>query len=69
MFHSPESLCPGDFGTRRKLQVLRQIVGDLKPGGFARYEEVAFGAYTRVIIEPAKSNSEFGGAFRTVYNR
>jgi hypothetical protein len=49
--------------------VLRQVVGDLKPWGFARYEEVAFGAYTWVIIEAAKSNSEFRGAIRSVYNR
>lgn len=52
----------------RKLRVLRQVVGDLKPGGFACYEEVAFGAYTWVVIETAKSNSEFRGAFRAVYN-
>jgi hypothetical protein len=30
---------------------------------------VAFGAYTRVIIETAKSNSEFRGAIRAVYDR
>jgi hypothetical protein len=67
--HSLESaLCSGDFGTRRKLRVPREIVGDLKPGGFARYEEVAFGAYTWVIIETAKSNSEFWRAIRAVYN-
>jgi len=48
--------------------VLREFVGDLKPGRFARYEEVAFGAYTWVIIETAKSNSEFRGAIRAVYN-
>jgi hypothetical protein len=40
-----------------------------KPGGFARYEEVAFGAYTWVIIETAESNSEFRDAIRAVYNR
>jgi len=44
------------------------MVGDLKPGGFARHEEVAFGTNTRVIIETAKSNSEFWGAIRAVYN-
>ena len=49
--------------------MLRQIVGDLEPGGFACYEEVPFGAYSRVIIQTAKSNSEFRGAIRTVYNR
>jgi len=49
--------------------VLRQIVGDLEPGGFACYEEVPFGAYSRVIIQTAKSNAEFRGAFRAVYNR
>src|SRR5215469_18642428 len=58
----------GAFGTRRQRRVLRQIVGDLEPGGFARYEEVAFGAYTWVIIKTAKSNSEFRGAIRAVYN-
>ena len=49
--------------------MLRQIVGDLKPGGFARCVEVAFGAYAWVIIEPAKSNPEFRDAIRAVYNR
>ena len=49
--------------------MLRQIVGDLEPGGFACYEEVPFGAYSRVIIQTAKSNAEFRGAFRAVYNR
>jgi hypothetical protein len=29
---------------------------------------MAFGAYTRVIIETAKSNSEFRGAVRSVYD-
>jgi hypothetical protein len=56
------------FGTRRKLRVLWQIAGDLKPGGCTGYEEVAFGAYTWVMIETAKSNSEFRGAIRAVYN-
>ena len=49
--------------------MLGQVVGDLKPGGFARHEEVAFGPYTRVIIEPAKRNSEFRGAIRAVHDR
>ena len=49
--------------------MLRQIVGDLEPGGFARHEEVALGAYTWVIVKAAKSNSEFRGALRAVYNR
>ena len=62
------SLRSGDFGMRRKLCVLWQVVGDLKPGGFARHEEVAFRAYNRVIIETAKSNSEFRSAIRAVYN-
>ena len=48
--------------------MLRQIVGDLKPGSFARYEEVSFGAHAWVIIETTKSNSEFRGAIRAVYN-
>jgi hypothetical protein len=48
--------------------VLWQIVGDLKPEGFARHEEVAFGAYTWVIIETAKSNSEFRSAIRAIYS-
>jgi len=30
---------------------------------------VPFGAYSRVIIQTAKSNAEFRGAFRAVYNR
>jgi len=30
---------------------------------------VAFGAYTWVIVEAAKSNSKFRGALRAVYNR
>ena len=49
--------------------MLRQIVGDLKPGGFAGHVEVAFGPHTWVIIETAKSNTEFRSAFRPVYNR
>jgi hypothetical protein len=49
--------------------VLRQIVGNLKPRGFARHEEMAFGAYTWVIVKTAKGNSEFRGAIRAVYNR
>ena len=49
--------------------MLGQVVGDLKPGGFARHEEVALQAYPRVVIETAKSNSEFRGAIRAVYNR
>ena len=49
--------------------MLRQIVGDLQPGGLARYEEVAFGACTRVIIETTQSNSEFRGVLWAVYNR
>jgi hypothetical protein len=53
---------------RRKLRVLWKIVGDLKPRGFARHKEVALRAYTRVIIETTKSNSEFRGAIRAVYN-
>jgi hypothetical protein len=53
---------------RRKLHVLWQIAGDLKPGSLARHEKVAFGAYTRVIIEAAKGNSEFRGATRAVHN-
>ena len=48
--------------------MLRSIIGDLKPGRFARYEEVAFGAHTWVVIEAAKGNSEFRGAFRAVDN-
>jgi hypothetical protein len=48
--------------------MLRQIVSDRKPGSFARYEEVALGAYTGVIIETAKSNSEFRGAIGAVDN-
>ena len=48
--------------------MLRQIVGDLEPGGFAPYVEVAFGPYTWVIVESAKSNSEFRGAFRAVHD-
>jgi hypothetical protein len=48
--------------------VLRQIVGDLKPKRFARDVEVAFGPHTWVIVESAKSNSEFRGAFRAVHN-
>jgi hypothetical protein len=68
--HSLQSdLCSPDFGKRRKLGVLRQIVSDLKPRCFARHEEVTFGAYTWVIIETAKRNSEFRGAIRAVYNR
>jgi hypothetical protein len=58
-----------DFRPSRKLRVLRQIVSDLKPGGFARYEEVALRAHTWVIIETTKSNSEFRSAIRAVYNR
>jgi len=53
---------------RRKFRVLRQIVGDLKPGRFVRYVEVAFGPHTRVIVESAKGNSEFRGAVRAVHN-
>jgi hypothetical protein len=49
--------------------VLRQIVGDLKPRGFAPDVEVEFGPHAWVIIEAAKSNSEFRGAFRAVHNR
>ena len=49
--------------------MLRQIIGDLEPGGFARHVEVAFGTYAWVIIETAKSNSEFRGALGAVYNR
>ena len=49
--------------------MLRQMVGDLKPGGFARHVKVAFGAYAWVIIETAKSNSEFRRAIRAVHNR
>jgi hypothetical protein len=59
----------GDFGTRRKLRMLRQIVGDLKPGGLAGNVEVALRAYTRVIIESAKRDPQFRGAIRSVYNR
>jgi hypothetical protein len=49
--------------------VLRQVVGDLEPGGFARYVEVKFRAYTRVIIETAESNAEFRNPVRAVYDR
>ena len=55
-------------GRRRELRVLWQVVGDLKPGGFARYKEVAFGPYTGVVIETAKGDSEFRGAIGAVYN-
>ena len=48
--------------------MLRQIIGDLEPGRFARYVEVAFGPYTGVIVESAKSNSEFRGAFGAVHD-
>ena len=44
--------------------MLRSIVGDLRPGGFARCVDAAFGAYTWVIIETAKRNSEFRGSIR-----
>ena len=49
--------------------MLREIVGNLKPGGFACYKKVAFRADPRVIIETAESNAEFRSAIGTVYNR
>ena len=48
--------------------MLRQIVGNLKPGGFARHEEVAFGPHAWIVIETTKSNSEFRRAIGAVYN-
>ena len=39
--------------------MLRQVVGDLEPEGLARYIEVAFQAYSWVVIETANGNSEF----------
>jgi hypothetical protein len=48
--------------------MLWPIVGDLKPRGFGGHVEVAFGPYTWVIIETAKSNSQFRGTFRAVHN-
>jgi hypothetical protein len=57
------------FRTKRKFRVLREIIGNLEPQGFARRVEVAFGMYTWVIIETAKSNSKFEGAFGAFYNR
>ena len=61
-------LCAGDFGGGRKRRVLWQIVGDLKPGGFARDIEVAFGAYNRIIIETAQSDSQFRRTIRPVHD-
>lgn len=48
--------------------MLRQVVGDLEPEGLARYIEVAFQAYSWVVIETANGNSEFRGLFRAVYD-